>query len=618
MNWQECFHHAGRCMEVQQFAEAFEFYERAARAQPNVGALYTGLGNSLKALGHLDEAITVYQHAVTLEAQPGAYNNMGVILADRRQWREAIACYQEGLQHFPGTRELWENCGIALTATEEFNPALEAFQRALALDPAATTWHALGRLFMGCGRTSEACDCFRTACALDPNFHDAAQNLAGALWESGDAAAAETHFRTLLARAPHLAGAHSNLLLVLHYLPDITPAQLLAEHRAWATQHTAAIAPRQLHSNRRDPERVLRIGYVSPDFREHSVAFFIAPILATHDATHFQTFCYAHVAAPDAMTHRLRQHAHCWHNIVDWSDDTVAARIVEDEIDILVDLTGHTAWHRLRVFARKPAPIQVTYLGYFDTTGVPTIDYRITDRWSDPADYDQWYTERLVRLPSGFSCYEPPPTAPAVALPPALARGSITFGSFNQLAKVTPSVIALWAELLQRVPRSRLFMKSKSLSDEGTKARVRELFAAQDIGKDRLLFGQPLRDVREHLSVYSEVDIALDPFPMNGATTTCETLWMGVPVITLAGQTHAGRVGASILTRVGLPECVATTPQEYLAVAQQLAADIPRLANTRKNLREQMAQSAVCNAAQCTHELEAAYRKMWYEFVGDK
>ena len=349
----------------------------------------------------------------------------------------------------------------------------------------------------------------------------------------------------------------------------------------------------------------------SPDFCTHSVAFFIDPILAHHDRRHIEVTCYADVAVPDTTTTRLRTLADSWRNTCRLTDAQVAEMVRADGIDILVDLAGHTADNRLLVFARKPAPVQVTYLGYPNTTGLQTVDYRLTDAWADAEELPNGYTEELVRLPHGFLRYAPPKEAPPVGRLPARETDYVTFGSFNNLPKVNPGVVARWSEILLAVPNSRLLLKTKSFNDEATQERYFGLFAQNGVGREHLDFIGHTPSSREHLALYNQVDIGLDPFPYNGTTTTCEALWMGVPVITLAGEVHAGRVGVSLLSSVGLTELIADTADQYISLAVELAGNVNRLSSLRANLRGRVAASPLCDGQTFTHALEAAYRSMW-------
>jgi predicted O-linked N-acetylglucosamine transferase (SPINDLY family) len=356
----------------------------------------------------------------------------------------------------------------------------------------------------------------------------------------------------------------------------------------------------------------LRVGYVSADFRQHSVAFFIEPVIEAHDRRGFEVICYSNVAWPDAVTMRMRKLADQWRDIARRCDEDVAEQIRRDGVDILVDLAGHTDGNRLLVFARKPAPVQVTYLGYPDTTGLRTMDYRLTDAYADPpGETEPYHSEELVRLARCFLCYRPATESPEVGELPALAAGTVTFGSFNSFAKVTEEVMGAWSRILLAVPESRLVLKAKGLGQAEARERAGEVFERHGIAPQRVEMTGQSESFVEHLRAYQCVDIALDTFPYNGTTTTCEALWMGVPVITLAGRSHVWRVGMSLLSNAGLPELIAATLDDYVAAAARLAGDVDGLRQMRRGLRQRLGASALTDAAGFTRRLEEAYRGIW-------
>jgi predicted O-linked N-acetylglucosamine transferase (SPINDLY family) len=402
----------------------------------------------------------------------------------------------------------------------------------------------------------------------------------------------------------------------MHYSPGFDAEALYSEARRWASVHAEALAREQRgYANERSPNRRLRIGYVSSDLRQHPVGFFFAPVFTHHDKEAFELLCYAGVRRPDALTAQFRAHADRWHEVTALTDQALAERIRTDRIDILVDLSGHTRGHRLLTFARKPAPVQVTAGGHYDTTGMTAIDYLISDRFHTPPGAERYFSEALIRLPHDYICYGPPDYAPAVAPSPLAHQGHVTFGCFNNLAKVTPEVIALWAKILQALPGAHLRLQTRELGDAATCARYRALFKEAGVAASRLaLYGHAPH--RQLLATYGTIDIALDPFPYSGGLTTCEALWMGVPVITLTGHSFAGRHSTSHLANVGLSELVTTTPEQYVAVALALAQDPERLTTLRRDLRTRMAASSLCDARGYTQALEAAYRGMWQRWCG--
>jgi protein O-GlcNAc transferase len=360
----------------------------------------------------------------------------------------------------------------------------------------------------------------------------------------------------------------------------------------------------------RGNRRKLRVGYVSPDFRRHSVSYFLTPLLAAHDRNAVEITCYAEVKQPDEVTARLKGLVSAWRSTVGMSDAELAERIRADGIDILVDLAGHTAGNRLAVFARQPAPVQVTWLGYPNTTGLSRIHYRLVDRVTDPPDASP-ASERLVRLENGFLCYEPPADAPPPMPPPCLAASAVTFGSFNNAAKLSPATLDAWARILQGSPGSRLVLKGAAFSEAETCKRFRGEFVRRGVAEERLALAPFTPSSRAHLAAYHAIDLALDPFPYNGTTTTCEALWMGVPVIALLGDRHSARVGASILTRLGLGRLIAFDPADYVERALALASDRAGLGELRAGMRQRFAASPLCDAAGFARRVEAAYRRMW-------
>jgi predicted O-linked N-acetylglucosamine transferase (SPINDLY family) len=459
------------------------------------------------------------------------------------------------------------------------------------------------------GRLGEATALYRSALQVRPDLAEAHSNLAAALHEQGVRAESRAAYGRALALRPDDVMAHSNLLLTLNYDETVGAEDMWAAHAAYGRRWDKG--PRA-HANPRDPERRLRVGYVSADFKMHSCAFFIEPLLRHHDRAAFEAVCYSGVERPDLTTAELRRLAAGWRDVGGLGDQDFAAQIERDGIDILVDLSGHTRLNRLPVFGMRPAPVQVSWLGYPNTTGLAAIGYRLTDGWADPPGRgDGHYSERLVRLDRCFLCYAPPADAPVVAPLPALAGGGVTFGCFNNANKLNPGVAGLWARLVASVPGARLLLKAKHFLDEGTRAHYRSMFAAAGLASDRLELAGWVAERQGHLGAYGRVDIALDPFPYNGTTTTCEALWMGVPVVALAGERHAGRVGVSLLRAAGLGELVAASEVEYVATAARLAGDVAGLARLRAALRGRVAASELCDGPGFARAVEAAYRDFW-------
>jgi len=392
---------------------------------------------------------------------------------------------------------------------------------------------------------------------------------------------------------------------------------VLALHRQLACRIAPALPTRTHRAHERDAQRRLRIGYLSPDLRSHPVSTFFEPVLAHHDPRLIETYCYSTTQAPDATTQRLQSLAAHWRDCPTWSDALLAEAITADSIDILVDLAGHTAQNRAAVVRARPAPVQVLYIGYPGTSGLPETDYLIADARVCPPGSEHLYTERIVRLDGSFWCYGGPSQAPLPAPAPCHVNGFISFGSFNALQKMSDTVVACWARVLQAVPRSRLVLKSLAFADAGTGEAVRRRFAALGISGERVDVFPP-SDNHALMTDYRLLDIALDPFPYNGGTTTCDAMWMGVPVVTLAGERFCGRMGTSLLHSVGLDEFVASTTDSDVGIATGLALDPERLANLRNSLRDRIGGSALGNGAMTTRELKYVYDRMWREWVGNQ
>jgi len=461
------------------------------------------------------------------------------------------------------------------------------------------------------GRLGEALNHCAAGLALEPADAGLHSNRGFALCQQGRVGEGMAAFDRAIAASGGDDTAHSNLLFAANYRDDLSADDVAALHRAFADR----VRPPRLPPRARPAaRRRLRVGYLSPDFRQHSVAYFFAPLAAAHDASRVELYLYANSAVSDAMTARIRRYAALWRNVEALSDVATAELIHGDDLDILVDLAGHTSGNRMRVMARKPAPIQATYLGYPNTTGLPEVKFRLTDAIADPPGAgDDRYSERLWRLPRCFLAYGPPEEAPEFSPPPSPLAGRITFGSFNNQPKIAPGVIAAWAQILRRVPGSRLLMKTAAANDPDTRARYTTLLAQRGVAPERLVLVGYRREVSGHLGLYGEIDVALDPFPYNGTTTTCEALFMGVPVVTLRGDRHAARVGASLLRTIGLDDLIAGDLDAYVETAASLAADVPRRAELRLSLRARLAASPLCDAASLARAIEDAYEAMVVE-----
>ncbi len=596
---------------------AVDLIGRAVALRPGFADAHSNLSVALKDLGRLDEAVASCHKALAINPDfAEAYSNLGRAFKELGRLDEAVAAQQQAIALQPVSAEVHNNLGVALYGLGRLAEAA-AFHGAVTREPTyGDAYYNLANALRARGRLDEAVAAYQGAVTVVPDHGDAHNTLGTVLQEQGQLGQAVAAFRQALAVQPDLAVAHSNLILAMNYDSAVSQGNILAESRRWDDVHGFAPVTCDKRRDREGrlrigPEGRLRIGYVSPDFRRHSVGHFIGPIIAHHDRWSFEVYCYVEIASPDDHTAHFQGLANHWRSILGLSDSAVADQIREDRIDILVDFAGHTAGNRLGVFAQQPAPVQIDWIGYPNTTGIATMGYRFTDAVADPpGPADQDHTEALLRLDSGFLCFAPPVDAPDVAPLPSLANGHVTFGSFNHLPKVNPGVIEAWAAILKRVPGSRLVIKSRTLADPETRERYDDLFTAEGIEPGRVELVSWIPSTAGHLGAYGRVDIALDPFPYNGTTTTCEALWMGVPVVTLGGDHHAGRVGASLLTRVGLTELIAETSDAYVDTAVALAGATDRLASLRSGVRQRMADSTLCDPETITRDVEVAYRRL--------
>jgi predicted O-linked N-acetylglucosamine transferase (SPINDLY family) len=528
----------------------------------------------------------------------------------------AAACCRQALALRPDFAEAHNNLGNVFRAQGRLDEALACYRRTLELKPDYAEGHFnLGIALQDQGKLDEAIVCYRRALDLRPNYAEVQNNLGNAFRDQANLDEAIVHYRRALELKPDYSRAHSNLLYTLSFHAGCVAVDILQEGRRWNQRHAeplaGLIAP---HWNDRNPDRRLRVGYISPDFRDHCQAFFTVPLFSAHDHRQFEIFYYADVAAPDHVTARLQTDADRWRNIVRLDPQQVAQRIRQDQIDILVDLTMHMAGSHLLVFARRPAPVQVCWLAYPGTTGLSAIDYRLTDVHLDPPGLnDRYYTEESIRLPDSFWCYDPLRREPAVSPLPASDKRCVTFGCLNNFCKINAAVLKLWAQVLRSVGQSRLML----LAAEGSARRhTQDLLEQEGVAPDRVVFVSR-RPRSEYLQLYQHIDIGLDTFPYNGHTTSLDSFWMGVPVVTLVGQTVAGRGGLCQLMNLGLPELVAETPEQFVQVAVQLAGDLPRLRELRAGLRDRLERSPLMDAPRFARNVETAYRRMWRRWCAE-
>jgi predicted O-linked N-acetylglucosamine transferase (SPINDLY family) len=612
-DYAEAYYFQGAVLKDQgRLDDAIAAYRRAIALRPELAEAHSNLGNALWNAKRFGEAIDAYRSAVALRPEDAeAHNGLGGALYSNHRLDEAIDTFRRAASLRPDHAEAHNNLGIALKAAGRPEEAVGVYLRSIEFRPDhAETHNNLGLALSELGRLDEAIAAFGQAISLRPDYAEAHINLGVVFKDQGRLDEALAEYRTAVALKPDMMVAASNLLCNLHYHPDYDAQAILAEHRAWTRSSADSLAAELGPPvNARAPDRRLRIGFVSPDFKNHPVGLSLVPLLSHLDRRQFEVVCYSDVKTADEATPLLRALTDEWRDIAGLGDSLVAQRIRDDRIDILVDLAVHTAGNRMLVFARRPAPVQVTMLGMPATTGLAAMDYRVTDPYLDPpGGGDENYAENLIRLPHSFWWYHPLDGTPQVQPLPALEKGYVTFGCLNNFVKVSRPALKLWLRILQAaVPGSRLVICARTGSHLDA---VRALFAEGGVAQDRVEF-TPWTSQARYFARYRDLDLSLDPFPYNGHTSALDSLWMGVPVITLAGRTAVGRGGVSILSNVGLPELIADTPDRYVEIAVDWASDLARLSALRAGLRERLRGSPLMDGAGYAADVGAALRRAW-------
>lgn len=595
--------------------DALALYDAALELTPNNARGHLNRGNALMGCSDVEAAVAAFSRALEIDPDyAGAHFNLGSVYMRRGNLLAAQKAYTRALEADPDYTDAEVALGAVLDDLRQYESACTHYRRALELQPGYAQVHCnLGNSLKKLNRFDDAIASYRRAIELDPNYADAYNNMATVLQDLGRLEESKAAYLKALELDANSIDTQGNLLFVLNY-GESDPDCPALKHAHRYGDMVAQRAVRYTQWNCLPGfDRMLRVGFVSGDFREHPVGFFFesalgALVRASEGCV--QCVAYSNHAFEDATTQRLRCLFHEWNSCVGVSDAELARKVHEDAIDVLIDLSGHTASNRLPVFAFKPAPVQVSWLGYFGTTGVQAVDYLLADPWTLPEGDEVNFTENIWRLPETRLCFTPPSSNVSVASPPALRNGYITFGCFNNLTKMADSVVALWAQVLNSVPGSRLLLKSPQLNEVSVRTSVQGRFASHGVDPARLVFeGLSPRD--EYLAAYGRVDIALDPFPYTGGTTTVEALWMGVPVLTLAGERFLSRQGVGFLMNVGLPDWIAENQDQYLALAKAHAADLRALSRLRKNLRDRLLTSPICNAPRFARHFEAALRGMW-------
>lgn len=604
---------------MKRLPEAEERLNKALALDPDFPEALNNLGATLLDQGEAEEAVRSYRRAIKVKPEfPLAWSNLSSALRALGKLRQAAEAAGHALTIAPDLAIAWSNLGAALTALDRGSDAVNAAVKAVELEPDnAEFLNNLGLAHKAAGQPDEAARSLTRAVEISPEDAIAWNNLGHVHTDLGQAGEAIAAYRRAVALDPQYREAHANLIMAMNYDPEVSQEEILKESQTWCGNF--APPGRSLPASKgtlRTPDKRLKVGFVSPDFRTHPVSRFLLPLLEGFDPAGVETFLYAQIITMDGETNRLQGQADHWRNITRLSDREAGEMIRADGIDVLVELAGFTAKSRLALFAHRPAPIQAAWLGYPNTTGMTAMDVRLVDDLTDPeGEADRFSSETLVRLENGFLCFGAPEGAPEPPPSPFLKNGFVTFGSFNNLAKVNDPLLGIWGKLLDRLPGARLLMKDKSLDQEETRETFRRRF--QQAGGDpaRLDFLGRLPTRTAALESFARADIALDPFPYNGTTTTCESLWMGVPVLTLRGDRHVSRVSAALLHRIGLSELATDTSEALLDTGVELAGDGKRLTQLRGGLRERMRASPLMDKEGFARTMERTFRDLWTEWL---
>ncbi len=594
--------------------EAVLSYGKALNLNLTSPDVLNNLGNMFKSLGEPDKAGICYRKAIEIKPDYAeVYYNLGLLLAEQGKPEDAIVNFRTTLEIKPDFAEAYFGMGNALSSQGMLKEAVLWFRKGIKLQPNnVAAYNNMGNALHNQDKIDEAIACYGKALEIDPKMAATLNNMGFGLQDQGKLKEAGEYYRMALKIDPGMVKTYSNFLLSLLYDSENDPDDIFSEHRKWNHLYgIPSINRTVLHTNSSEYDRKLRIGYVSPDFRSHSCAWFFEPLLEFHNRDKVEIFCYGEVIKGDDVTGRIKSLSDSWYCTKGVSDREVVKKIGSDGIDILVDLAGHSRGNRLPVFIHKPAPVQITWLGYNFTTGLDAIDYRMSDCWLTPAGGRERFCEEVYNLSRCSVVYRPPEKTPEPTEPVFEKNGYITFGSFNSLSKVSNPAIELWARVLNEIPGSKLVLKARQSRDSGSRERILRVFGEHGISAERVIFKGYASTTFQHLATYNEIDIALDTFPYNGVTTTCEALWMGVPVITLSGNHTVSRWGLSLLAAVGLEELASKSKNEYIAIIKSLAYSHQRLKTLKTGMRDRLISSPLCHAKGFAEAVEEAIGTMW-------
>lgn len=600
--------------------KAYGYIRKAIKAAPNHPKLLLQLVEILKSMEKIDEAIQVMQRCCEIDSATSNLAVMGELLEFNSDFDGAYDCYLRAINMDPKNSEFAFFMGkLEMTRTNN-DEAIKWFKKSIELNPdhSFSAWNNMGIIYGNDKKLEKAEECYKNSIKANPSSSAPLSNLGGVYSNRNQIDKAIELYKKAVELNPGDYRAHGNLCFTAAFYGVASPEERLSSHQNWYDHHGRNLTPENvMFFNDRDPDKRLNVGFISSDFRTHPVNDFLNPLLKAFDKNKIKIFCYNNNALRDSVTEEIKETADEWREIHSSSLGSSQQLIRDDKIDILFDLSGHVAGNKMQIFCYKPAPIQISYLGYFATTGVPTIDYWLTDWDLHPEDTVEKTSEEIYRLPRCWLAYSPRVEASVPAPPPSIKNGYVTFGSFNNSSKIGPKTVAAWTEVLKALPTSRLILKGPGYDDKFIYDLKLKNFTDNGIAAERIELLGRIEDYKEHLAVYDKIDIALDTVDYSGGTTTAETMWMGVPVLTLVGDLMQERMSYSMIKAVGLDDWAAFSVDEFVEKAKKFAADEKGRADLRASIRETMASSQLCDSAGLARAMEEAFRDMWHRFLDE-